>query len=286
MSSNVTNKAQLIEERVKQFRENADFVSTLFDHLTQYGILVSDFDGNIMAFNKGASIIYGYQPSEIIGKESIELFLPEDLVNTGILQKLLNERLDEGEFSSEWEMVRSSGESFDSNLSLLLTKDKSGNSIGFIIIVEDLTRRKTFEEGHKQLQKMGEEGERSLERMQGGSVTAKIAGMGSIKERYPGFYAELLKEYGILLDDYMEHLVFNKIIQRRRIIEFSNSVGDLAGGPRDVVEIHMDSIEEKCKDVNPMRIKAYTLQGRLLTLEIMGNLVDYYRLSNLSGSWD
>ena len=62
---------QLVEDRIKELRENTDFVSTLLESLVGYAIIAADFDGNIIAYNEGARQIYGYAPEEIVGKKAM-----------------------------------------------------------------------------------------------------------------------------------------------------------------------------------------------------------------------
>jgi len=54
----------LIQERIKELRENTDFVNALMESLIGYAIIAADFDGNIIAYNEGARQIYGYNPEE------------------------------------------------------------------------------------------------------------------------------------------------------------------------------------------------------------------------------
>ena len=55
---------QLIQDRIRELRDNTDFVSTLLESLIGYAIIAADFDGNIIAYNEGARQIYGYNPEE------------------------------------------------------------------------------------------------------------------------------------------------------------------------------------------------------------------------------
>jgi len=70
------NIQQLIQDRIRDLRENTDFVSTLFESLVGYAIIAADFDGNIIAYNEGARQIYGYAPEEIIGKKYGDILPP------------------------------------------------------------------------------------------------------------------------------------------------------------------------------------------------------------------
>ena len=136
----------VIEERIKDLRENTDFVSALFESLVGYAIIAADFDGNIIAYNEGARHIYGYVPEEIIGKQNIEIFFPKDFIKAGGLQQIIDDLIGKERLSYEGEKLRKKGEEFPAQILFTLTKDKNGKVVGFIEIVQDLTERKRAEE--------------------------------------------------------------------------------------------------------------------------------------------
>ena len=137
---------QLIEMRIKDLHENTNFMSALFDHLVGYAIIAADFDGNLLAYNQGAHLIYGYAPEEFIGLRKFESFFPRDFIEAGKLQSLIDELIENGSASYEGEKVRKNGEYFPSKVVFAPTKDKRENVVGFIEIVEDLTERKQTEQ--------------------------------------------------------------------------------------------------------------------------------------------
>jgi PAS domain S-box-containing protein len=145
---------QLIQDRIRDLRENTDFVATLFESLVGYAIVAADFDGNVIAYNNGAHQIYGYAPEEIIGRQSVEVFFPHDFVEAGALQRLIEDLIGKGRLSLEGEKVRKSGEAFPAQMLFTLTKDKSGRVVGFVEIVEDLSERKQAEEALRESEVM------------------------------------------------------------------------------------------------------------------------------------
>jgi PAS domain S-box-containing protein len=148
MDNNKLSQGQeVIDSRIKSyFRDNTDFISTIFDGLLGYAIIAADFDGNVIAFNEGAVKIYGYKPEEIIGKHGIEILFPKNFVEVGGFQKIVNELISSGRFSYEGEKVRRNGEIFPARMDFIQTKGKDGSMIGFIEITEDITERKRAEE--------------------------------------------------------------------------------------------------------------------------------------------
>ena len=120
-------------------------------------------------------------------------------------------------------------------------------------------------------------GQRSLVGWEDGSVTAQMAGVGPLRERAEVVFRGFLQEYTSLLVVYIEALALDKTLPRREIIDLANRLGDQAGAPRDVVEIHLSAVAAKSKGKGQAVVKTFTVEGRLMLLEIMGHLVDYYR---------
>ena len=119
---------------------------------------------------------------------------------------------------------------------------------------------------------------------QDNSITASLAGVAPLSERSPKVFSDLKETYESLLDAYLTAEGFGVRPPRTQINTLAEHIGRLCGGPRDVVELHLQSVEGKCKNVPPKRQLAFTVEGRLLALELMGFLVDYYRVKSLSQS--
>lgn len=149
MYEKMTHKKDFMQEKINYLRENTDFVSSIFDNLIGYAIIVADFDGNIITYNEGAHLIYGYAPEEVVGKESIEIFLPEEFIKEGKLEHIISELIGNGSFSYEGEKVKKNGSRFPSHSLFTLAKDKSDQIAGFVEIVQDLTAQKHAENSIK-----------------------------------------------------------------------------------------------------------------------------------------
>ncbi len=139
-------KFDLIQDRINYLRDNADFASVLFKSLIGYAILAADYDRNIIAYNEGARQLYGYAPEEIIGKQTLEIFFPREFTESGKLEIIIRELIDKERFSCEGEKVRKDGSRFPAQILLTITRDKNGQILGFVEIVEDLTERKRAHE--------------------------------------------------------------------------------------------------------------------------------------------
>ena len=110
------------------------------------------------------------------------------------------------------------------------------------------------------------------------SVSAEMVGLGALSKRYPLVFEDLLKQYDELLEEYLNTITYRESPPRDTIRSLARIIGDYGCGPRDVMDIHVKVIRSKSKDEHIKRAHSYSYEGRLLALEVMGNLVDYYRL--------
>jgi len=271
---------QLVQDRIRELRENTDFVSTLLESLVGYAIIAADFDGNVIAFNEGARQIYGYAPEEVIGQQSIEIFFPEDFIEAGKLQGIIDDLIEKERYSCEGEKVRKDGESFLAQVLFTLTKDKSGKVVGFIEIVEDLTERKQAEETKARIEQLEKE-LRSMERFStppGTASTAETFGLLPFRQAVPDTFNQVVQRYGDLMDLALEQQAYkveHDISGKLRTI--AEELGSLKAGPRDVVEIHSSALRKKGSETSHARAQAYAEEGRMMVLQLMGHLASYYR---------
>jgi hypothetical protein len=59
--------------------------------------------------------------------------------------------------------------------------------------------------------------------------------------------------------------------------EFTEELGQLRAGPRDVVDLYVDLMRRVRERVPAPKHQVYVEEGRLLLLEVMGNLMAFYR---------
>lgn len=107
--------------------------------------------------------------------------------------------------------------------------------------------------------------------------TAALAGMGSVRERHPQIFQEIVRDYFDLLFLYLEQLVIRKGKPRERMERVITQLGDAGAGPRDLLDIHVAVLDKAVSGQSPERARSLAVEGRLLALEMMGLLVDYYR---------
>jgi DNA-binding response OmpR family regulator len=117
------------------------------------------------------------------------------------------------------------------------------------------------------------------------AVAAQSLGLTSLREGLPDLFDELVQHYGELLDQSLEQRIYKVNYQLAESLRaLGDQLGFIKAGPRDVVQIHHAALLKKAANVTVPKSRAYIEEGRLLILELMGNLVSYYRNYTLSMS--
>jgi CheY-like chemotaxis protein len=115
------------------------------------------------------------------------------------------------------------------------------------------------------------------------AVAAQSLGLTSLRESLPDLFDELVQHYGDLLDQALEQRVYKVNYQLAESLRaLGDQLGFIKAGPRDVVQIHHAALLIKAANVTVSKARAYIEEGRMLILELMGNLVSYYRNYTLS----
>lgn len=129
------------EQNIK-LKEATGFLNNVLESSTAYSIIAEDLEGNILAWNEGARLNYGYTAEEMIGKQNTRiLHAPED-ITSGRLQAVLDSALKTGKEEGVLESVRKNGERFIASLALTLRKDADGKPVGYLLISKDITNEK------------------------------------------------------------------------------------------------------------------------------------------------
>lgn len=115
------------------------------------------------------------------------------------------------------------------------------------------------------------------------SVTASMAGLGPLKKRQPKLYEELARSYSALLDSYLRQLAYKEDKPRDLMARIATRLGDAGASPRDLLDIHVAALECAMEGLNVERARFFVIEGRLLALEMMGLLVEYYRIGSRRG---
>jgi signal transduction histidine kinase len=111
------------------------------------------------------------------------------------------------------------------------------------------------------------------------AITAQLFGATPLHERVPLEHAHIVEGYGGLLEIALQRKAFR--VDGDRLAEdlraLAERLGDLGAGPREITDIHARALRQAVRGATAVKTQALLAEGRLLALEMMGNLASYYR---------
>ncbi|MEG4972933.1 PAS domain S-box protein [Microcoleus sp. K4-B3] len=137
---------KLLEEKIaelEQTKEKLRLQSQIIDQI-QESVISTDMDGSISIWNQASQKLYGYQKTEAIGQHISLIYSPEQ--HEFLLEQVIKPLQKKGEPEIEVITRRKSGENFYSHLMLSLLKDNTGEVVGMICYLTDLSVRKALEQ--------------------------------------------------------------------------------------------------------------------------------------------
>ena len=250
VARDITEQKRLEEESLQQNRklnEATGFLNNVLESSTAYSIIAEDLEGNILAWNEGARLNYGYTAEEMVGKQNTRiLHAPED-IKSGRLQTVLDSALKTGKEEGVLESVRKNGERFSASLALTLRKDAHGNPVGYVLISKDITDQKREE---VLVTKNVELIEQNRLAQEANRLKSEFLANMSHELRSPlngiiGF-AELMHtgKVGPVSADHKEYLA-DILSSSRHLLQLINDILDLAKVESGKMEFHPEEIDIK-----------------------------------------
>jgi len=143
---------------------NQERLRLLVDNAREYAILGLDLDRRITSWNRGASVLLGYDAEEMQGAVADILFTPEDRAE-GAPEREARRAIEEERASDERWHMRKDGTRFWGGGALMAMRDDAGTPIGFVKIFRDQTNdllaRTALQESRERLLEALEETERA-----------------------------------------------------------------------------------------------------------------------------
>jgi DNA-binding response OmpR family regulator len=93
----------------------------------------------------------------------------------------------------------------------------------------------------------------------------------------------LVDAYTDLLNRYVKAIRLRGPRPRAAMEQVVTVIGNGGGGPQDLIDVHLAALERTAAREPEARGRVLTVDGRLMALEMMGFLVDYYRKGNHDG---
>ena len=111
------------------------------------------------------------------------------------------------------------------------------------------------------------------------TVTAALFGATPLHDSAPLEYSDIVERYGELLATALHRKAYRGqgegLADHLRAL--GERLGDLGAGPREVTEVHARALKLAVRGVTAAKTQALLAEGRLLALELMGNLASFYR---------
>lgn len=112
------------------------------------------------------------------------------------------------------------------------------------------------------------------------SVTASLAKSGAISLANPEAFTRIVRAYYALIEPYLLREA-DRVHAPREVAErIITTIGDHGGGPRDLLDVHIAAIDQALSLFDDPHSRSIVFEARLLALEMMGLLVDYYRVGH------
>jgi len=107
---------------------------------------------------------------------------------------------------------------------------------------------------------------------------AQVPDLPHLRESAPRNFDTLVQLFRKALEMSLEQRVLRvKHPIANELRAMAEQLGAFKGGPRDAIEIYVQGLKEVSHDIPPQKAQAYAEEGRLLVLELMGDLVAFYR---------
>ena len=117
----------------------------LLEGFSEFAVLFLDLNGQIQNWSAGARRLLGYSKTEVIGK-SINVFFPEEDVLKEKHNRVLQHVREYGRCEEELWLYRSDQTSFWGKIMVAQVNNEKDESIGFSIVIQDVTKEKSAEE--------------------------------------------------------------------------------------------------------------------------------------------
>ncbi len=155
-----------VEDELKRANEELsqarNFLENVLESSTEYSIIAKDLDRRILAWNKGAERFYGYDASEVIGRSSEMLHVPEE-IQSGAVAELHRRALAQGHATGLFRRRRKDGSEFLARVVMTRRNDSRGNAIGYLVVSHDVTAEQRHLEEQRYLAEVGEALQSSLD---------------------------------------------------------------------------------------------------------------------------
>lgn len=135
----------------KQSEEKIREQAALLDVATD-AILVRDLEDRIVFWNRGASQLYGWQKSEVLGASARPLLCPT--LTEAEFDQMRTQLLEWGEWRGKLQQMTKSGKALTVNSRWTLVRDEEGLAKSFLVVNTDVTEKEQLEAQFLRIQRL------------------------------------------------------------------------------------------------------------------------------------
>lgn len=262
---------ELVEER--NFNESVlQMISSL--------VIVVDHNGVIQRFNKACESALGYTEAEVTGSVFWERLLVDDQVvsfRDTFFELLAGDLPD----LSEIHTVAKNGDNRVLSCRHNILDDRRGEQSHIVFTAVDITDLRSSEKhlSHEMA---------TYEKMRQpvpAKTTAATLGLSPLRTQTPSLFSAMTEDFMAILEQSLEMLILKKDSNvSQQVDELSQKMGAIRAGPRDAIDIFMHAMSRSCENVPTTKCSAYRKEGRLMLIELLGKLTNYYRNHCLGNS--
>ncbi|GAB3898228.1 hypothetical protein GCM10028803_17350 [Larkinella knui] len=149
LEKQVAERTLTLQRKNEELSRSEERYHKMVNEVQDYAILLLDRDGTILNWNQGAERIKGYTGAEIIGKNFVIFYRPEDR-EKNLPGNLIREAFEKGRARHEGWRIRKDGSTFWGSIVITALHDQQGDIIGFSKVTRDLTEKKLAEDQLRQ----------------------------------------------------------------------------------------------------------------------------------------
>lgn len=248
---------------------------TLFSLLPEGVVLMSPDSLEFIESNEVACTQLGYSQAEFLALTLQSITAPASLQT--LMEDIQQARLRE-EYSFSTTQLTKSGKSRDVEIRTRMIE--LGEQHFFHCIFRDVTdinRTHALEEELKKNATLISELNREIQAID--TLSKHPTGVGELSEDFINTLLEsMIERYTKLLDQAVERQAYQiQVDLSESLQKIAQELGAAGSGPREVVALHGKALRIKIAGMKAELKWAYMEEGRLMVLELMGYLADYYR---------
>jgi PAS domain S-box-containing protein len=140
---------RLVAERTARLEETSRFLAAVLDSSTEYAIVATDAQWTVQVFNEGARRTFGYEAAEMAGQPLARLIPPEE-IEAALGVEMIQTLQAHGRHEGEGTRLRRGGQRFPVRTVTTVRRDDQGRTIGYTVLLRDVTQQKALEERLRQ----------------------------------------------------------------------------------------------------------------------------------------